>query len=158
MVDPASPCCAMQAPRVTEEIAMRLPSLIAAVALALAVPLPVMALTVPTPAMAPVSEGVELIMVDQPGCIYCATWKKEVMPQYALTPEGKAAPLRIVPKDGPWPDGVALDSKPAITPTFILLRGGKEEARLEGYPGEHFFWPLLDQMLRRADVSLEQED
>lgn len=112
--------------------------------------------TTPIPAMAPVSEGVELIMVEQRGCHFCAQWKAEVMPEYAQTGEGRAAPLRIVPLDGPWPDGLALDGKPAITPTFILVRGGEELSRLEGYPGEDFFWPLLGAMLADAGIPVPQ--
>lgn len=112
----------------------------------------------PIPATAPVSAGVELIMVEQAGCWYCARWKDEVMPEYALTAEGRAAPLRMVPLDGPWPDGLALDSRPAITPTFILVRGGQELSRLEGYPGEDYFWPLLAGMLAEAGVGVAQAE
>ena len=29
------------------------------------------------------------------------------------------------------------------TPTFVLIDDGREIARLIGYPGEDFFWPIL---------------
>ena len=35
------------------------------------------------------------------------------------------------------------------TPTFILVENGVEIARLEGYPGEDFFWMLLEEMLSK---------
>lgn len=138
----------------------RLAVLVAAAVLPLAVPAPApaMAETVPIPAMAPISDGAELIMVEQRGCWYCARWKKEVMPEYALTAEGRAAPLRMVMLDGPWPDGLALDSRPAITPTFILVRDGQELSRLEGYPGEDYFWPLLAGMLSEAGLDHPQAE
>lgn len=139
-----------------KESAMRMTMLALLSALAIALPGMLVAETVPIPATAPVSEGVELVMVDRAGCIYCAAWKAEVMPEYSATAEGRAAPLRIVDIDGPWPDGMALASRPFISPTFILLRGGIEEARLEGYPGEQFFWPLLKGMLKDAAVPLGQ--
>lgn len=139
-----------------EESAMRMIMLALLSALAVALPGTLTAATVPIPATAPVSQGVELVMVDRAGCIYCAAWKAEVMPEYSATAEGRAAPLRIVDIDGPWPDGMALAARPFISPTFILLRGGIEEARLEGYPGEQFFWPLLNRMLKDADVPVAQ--
>ena len=35
----------------------------------------------------------QLMMVEQTGCTYCAAWHAEVGPEYPLTTEGKAAPL-----------------------------------------------------------------
>lgn len=129
---------------------MALAAALAALSLGLA---PASGATVPIPATAPVSAGAELIMVEQPGCWYCARWKAEVMPGYAQTAEGRAAPLRMVMLDGPWPDGLALDRRPVLTPTFILVSGGKELSRLEGYPGKDHFLPVLAQMLAEAGVG-----
>lgn len=92
----------------------------------------------------------ELLMVEQPGCIYCARWDAEVGPEYPITEEGRAAPLRKVDLRAPLPDGVRLNSPPVFTPTFILLVDGVEQGRIEGYPGEDFFWPLLNGLLREA--------
>ena len=36
-----------------------------------------------------------------------------------------------------------------FTPTFILFEKENELGRLEGYPGEDFFWALLELMLER---------
>lgn len=136
----------------------RMAFLAAAMASALWAGAPAVAGTVPIAATDPVSKGAELIMVEQRGCWYCARWKAEVMPEYALTAEGRAAPLRMVQLDGPWPDGLALDSRPAITPTFILVEGGREVSRLEGYPGEDHFWPLLARMLAEAGLHQPQAE
>lgn len=88
-----------------------------------------------------------LMMVEQPGCIYCAAWDAQIAPIYPLTPEGKAAPLMRQQLHDPLPENVVLDTLPVFTPTFILLEDGVETARLQGYPGEDFFWGLLAQML-----------
>ncbi len=89
-----------------------------------------------------------LVMVEQAGCIYCARWNAEIGPIYPKTPEGKMAPLiRADRKDGP-PEGIEYARKAYITPTFILVDDGKELARLEGYPGEDFFWGMLGMMLK----------
>ena len=90
-----------------------------------------------------------LIMVDRPGCSYCRAWKQDILPGYASHPVGRTLPLRIVPIDGPWPDGIALDRAPLISPTFLLLDGGVEVARIEGYPGRDHFWPGVALLLDR---------
>ncbi|NGQ91600.1 thioredoxin family protein [Rhodobacter sp. HX-7-19] len=96
------------------------------------------------------AQGLQLAMVEQPGCIYCARWHAEVGPEYPLTAEGIAAPLLQLQLREPLPDGVTLRAPPVFTPTFILLRDGTELSRIEGYPGEDFFWPLLAQMIAAA--------
>ena len=95
-----------------------------------------------------------LLMFEQPGCSYCAAWNADVGPEYDLTDEGKAAPLRRVQLRDGIPEGMALESMPGFTPTFVLVREGRELARIEGYPGEDFFWGLLAAMLRDAGVTL----
>jgi thioredoxin-related protein len=34
-----------------------------------------------------------------------------------------------------------------FTPTFILMDDGQELGRIEGYPGENFFWAVLEKLL-----------
>jgi len=40
-----------------------------------------------------------------------------------------------------------------FTPTFVLMQDGVEIGRIEGYPGEDFFWGLLNQMIETAQPS-----
>ncbi|WP_342749219.1 thioredoxin family protein [Tabrizicola aquatica] len=93
---------------------------------------------------------VELLMFEQPGCIYCAAWDREVAPEYPLTDEGRAAPLRRLQLRDPLPEGLTLISPPIFTPTFVLVEDGVEVGRIAGYPGEDFFWPLLAQLIAEA--------
>ena len=96
-----------------------------------------------------------LVMVEQTGCTYCLQWHTEIGPIYPKTPEGAAAPLQTVQLRAPLPDGMTFDSPPVFTPTFVLLSDGAEVGRIEGYPGEDFFWGLLGVMLKEngADVT-----
>lgn len=103
------------------------------------------------------AEGLRLVMVEQMGCIYCIQWDRDVSPEYPKTAEGQAAPLRRVDIDQ-VPEDLALKSRPVLTPTFILVRDGQELSRLEGYPGEDFFWPLLARMIEEAGVSLAEKE
>ncbi|MRX51592.1 SoxS protein [Paracoccus sp. S-4012] len=111
-------------------------------------------LAFPAAAEAPVDEGIRLLMLDRAGCIYCAQWKREILPAYARNPDGKAAPLAIVDIDGPFPDGLALDRMPVLTPTFVLLRDGIELGRIEGYAGRDFFWPMIGRLLDQGGVAV----
>lgn len=107
-----------------------------------------------TSAASPVAaSGMQLLMVEQRGCVHCRAWDREIAPGYAATPEGRAAPLLRVNIRGPWPDGLALDRRPYVTPTFILLRDSQEMARIEGYPGSGRFYPMMAAMLRGAGAG-----
>ena len=94
----------------------------------------------------------ELVMVEQRGCAYCARWDAEIAPIYPKTEEANRAPLRRIDLRAPVPEDLSL-ARPAIfTPTFVLVRDGAEVDRIEGYPGPDFFWALLDDMLAQADA------
>lgn len=94
--------------------------------------------------------AVELVMVEQAGCVWCARWNDEVAPIYPHSAEGQAAPLRRIDKHQPVPDDLVLGASLIFTPTFILTVDGREVGRIEGYAGEDFFWGMLDAMLKTA--------
>lgn len=89
-----------------------------------------------------------LIMVDQAGCVYCQLWHSQIGPIYPKTPEGQFAPLWVVDLGDMPPDTIELVRKVRFTPTFVLVDDGRELARIEGYPGEDFFWGLLSKLLQ----------
>jgi thioredoxin-related protein len=92
---------------------------------------------------------VELVMVEQAGCSYCARWNAEIGPIYPKTPEGTYAPLRRVDLRGDQMETLHLKRRVNFTPTFILVDSANHEiVRIEGYPGEDFFWGLVERMLR----------
>lgn len=97
-----------------------------------------------------------LIMAEEVGCVWCAQWNRQIAPIYPKTAEGQAAPLRRIDIHDQPPTDVTLKGRITFTPTFILVNEGKEVSRIEGYPGENFFWGLLGQMLKEAGVSHER--
>jgi thioredoxin-related protein len=99
-------------------------------------------------ALALPAHAAELIMVERKGCHYCIEWKDDLGPIYPNTAEGKFAPLRIIDINDGAPDGVTFARKVVFTPTFVLVENNTEIGRIEGYPGEDFFWGLLDMMLK----------
>ena len=90
----------------------------------------------------------ELAMFRRDGCPYCAAWDREVGPIYGRSEIGRRAPLRMVDihRDR---HAIALAGPVIYTPTFVLVDEGREIGRIEGYPGEDFFWGLLERLLQK---------
>jgi hypothetical protein len=59
------------------------------------------------------------------------------------------APLVRLQLRDPLPEDISLVSRPRYTPTFVVVSNGEEVGRIEGYPGEDFFWGLLGRILER---------
>ena len=70
----------------------------------------------------------ELVMVEQPGCTYCARWDAEIAPAYPKTAEGRFAPLRREQLRA-LPDDVQPARRVMFTPTFLIVEEGREIAR-----------------------------
>jgi len=96
-----------------------------------------------------------LMMAEEPGCVWCARWNREIGEIYDKTGEGAAAPLRRVDITDPIPADITIARSINFTPTFVLLIDGHEVSRLEGYPGEDFFWGLLGQMLSDHNIPYQ---
>lgn len=96
-----------------------------------------------------------LLMAEQKGCQWCELWNAEISHIYPKTAEGRTAPLRRYDIRAATPDA-ELNAKVMFTPTFILVKDHKEVGRIEGYPGEDFFWGQLKQLLDEAEIPLDQ--
>jgi uncharacterized Zn-finger protein len=107
----------------------------------------------PTPATpaAPTGDSpraaVALVYVREVGCPYCREWDARIGPVYGKTPEARRAPIREIEKRDVPASGLKLTRPIRYTPTFVLTVGDAEIGRIEGYPGEDFFWGRLDKLL-----------
>jgi hypothetical protein len=95
----------------------------------------------------------ELLMFRQAGCPWCAAWDRQVAPAYPNTAFGRRAPVRFVDMDGKEPTGVTLRMPVRFSPTFVLVDAGREVGRIEGYPGEDFFWGLLEKVMAQLPAA-----
>jgi thioredoxin-related protein len=97
----------------------------------------------------PETEGraAELVMFERAGCIWCARFDAEIAPVYGKTEESQAAPLRRVDLSRSLPADLAGIDPGAFTPTFVVVKEGREIGRIRGYPGDAFFFGLLDRIL-----------
>lgn len=102
-------------------------------------------------AQAAEQDKMQLVMFEQKACEWCEVWNEQIGPIYPKTPEGKRAPLRRVDIHDPHPADLSEIRTSRFTPTFVLVSKGQELGRINGYPGEDFFWGLLGRMLKNHD-------
>ena len=108
-------------------------------------------------AVAGAAHAAELVVMQQPGCAWCARFEAEIAPAYPNSEEGRRAPLRRVDITGQWPADLAAVPIERFTPTFVLVDRGAEVARLRGYPGDQFFWFRIDDMLKKLPATAGKE-
>ena len=107
--------------------------------------------------MARAANAAELVMFRRDGCVWCAKWDREIGPIYPKTEFDKRAPLRLVNLDHDR-DPPVVHARILYTPTFVLVEDGKEVGRIEGYPGDMFFWPRLEGLFQHLLSSASKED
>lgn len=95
-----------------------------------------------TNAAAPVIEthGIELVVIEVPGCIYCGIFRRDVLPSYQASPRSKTVPIRFLDLNDEAADRLDLSSPVTVVPTVLVLENGHEIGRISGYTGpENFF-------------------
>jgi len=100
-----------------------------------------------------VARSAELVMFEQPGCVWCDTFDREIGPIYPKTAEGQRVPLRRVNIDNPLPNDLGFLVVERLAPLFILVDKGREIGRIRGYPGEDNFWGLLGALIKKLDTD-----
>jgi thioredoxin-related protein len=96
--------------------------------------------------------AMELVMFRQAGCPWCAAWDREVGPIYPKTDFGRRVPVRFVDLRRAR-DTAGLKSPVRFTPTFVVFDDGREIGRIEGYPGQDFFWGLLENFVPKPAAA-----
>jgi thioredoxin-related protein len=99
------------------------------------------------------ANAAELLMYRRAGCPWCDTWDKVIGPIYPKTDVAKRAPVRMVDLDRMAGIDVTLRRPVRYTPTFVLVENKHEVGRIEGYPGEDFFWGLLDDLVAKLPAG-----
>jgi hypothetical protein len=104
-------------------------------------------------AVASGATAAELVMYRTAGCPWCARWDRAIGPIYPKTEAGRRAPLRMAHFDQAKAGDMALARPVRYSPTFVLVDGGREIGRIEGYPGEDFFWGLLEGLIQKLPAQ-----
>lgn len=114
------------------------------------------------------ARAAELLVFEQKGCPFCEAFDAEIAPHYGESAIGRLAPLRRVNIHDDRRGGIPGLAPAVFTPTFVLLGDdAREIGRLEGYPGERWFYPEIEAVAARlpgfgsgqgAPVQTEGED
>ncbi len=84
-------------------------------------------------------------MVTSDHCPFCQAWERDVGVVYDKSPYAPVLPLTRVDMESPMPEGVALLEPVVGTPTFLIIRDGKEIERQRGYDDADMFWWWLSE-------------
>ena len=100
---------------------------------------------------APISFAAELVYVEWKDCASCMRFNKQMAREYATSEIGKKIVLRRVNILGPWPADLKHVSRPPYTPVFILVDGGREVGRFNGYTSPQQFKHNLRRLMQRLN-------
>lgn len=110
-------------------------------------PIWVLAVLFLVPSVLAPAAAAQLIMFESSACSWCEKWDTEIAPIYPKTAEARIAPLRRVDFFDERPADLKGLKAVVYTPTFVLMHRSREIGRIVGYPGEEFFWVLLEELM-----------
>ncbi|MBA2126613.1 hypothetical protein DLM45_10330 [Hyphomicrobium methylovorum] len=87
-----------------------------------------------------IESGFQLIVVEADGCIYCKLFRRDVLPAFQASNDGKDMPVRFIDVNVLDNTEMEFTSPVDIVPTFIVVKSNREIDRIAGYVGpENFF-------------------
>jgi thioredoxin-related protein len=96
------------------------------------------------------SSGLELVVLEVPGCIYCPVFRRDVLPRYEVSPRASEVPLRFLDLNDKAADRLELEGPVDVAPTVVLLKDNREIGRIPGYVGPENFFHAVGYLLSRA--------
>jgi hypothetical protein len=98
----------------------------------------------------PASSGLELVVLEVPGCIYCPVFRRDVLPRYDAFARGRELPIRFLDLNDAAADRLELDGPVGIAPTVVLLKDNREVGRIPGYLGPDNFFHAVGHLLTQV--------
>ena len=96
------------------------------------------------------STGLELVVVEAEGCIYCGFFRRDVLPSYETSAQGKEAPIRFIDVNDTEAAHLDLTSPIDVVPTFVVTQSRRELGRISGYMSREDFFHSVDYLLKSA--------
>lgn len=93
------------------------------------------------------SDGLRLVVIEAPGCIYCGLFRRDVLPRYQTSARAKELPLSFLDINNEEADRLSLTAPIQIVPTVLLLKAHKEVGRIPGYVGPENFFHSVNHLL-----------
>ena len=96
------------------------------------------------------AEAARLVFLERGDCPYCRRWLRDVGEQaWNRSDLGGRAPLWRVDVAAGLPEALRFLTHWRFTPTFVLVREGREVGRIIGYNGDLFFWQQAEVLIGR---------
>ncbi|CAA2137273.1 hypothetical protein [Hyphomicrobium sp. ghe19] len=92
----------------------------------------------------------ELIVVEAEGCIYCEIFRRDVLPAYETSEQGKKVPVRFVDVNDVDAGHLDFNASVDIVPTFVVVKSQHEVGRISGYVGPENFFHSISYLLGSA--------
>jgi len=92
----------------------------------------------------------ELVVVEAEGCIYCRLFRRDVLPAYEASTQGKDAPVRFLDVNDIETARLDLKSSVDIVPTFVIVKSQHEVGRISGYVGPENFFHSIKYLIASA--------
>lgn len=91
--------------------------------------------------------GLELIVVEAEGCIYCELFRRDLLPAYEASKQAQGLPVRFVDINDIKADHLELDTEVEMVPTFVVVKSRHEVGRIAGYVAPDTFFHSIDYLL-----------
>lgn len=118
--------------------------------LALALPSPQSQAGLDIDAPPAAATAMQLVVMEAPGCDYCALFRRDVLPSYETSERAKDLPIRFVDINDEEMTAIGLEAPVDIVPTFVVLKNNKEIGRIPGYTGPEYFFHHINYLLTSA--------
>lgn len=92
----------------------------------------------------------ELVVIEADGCVYCGLFRRDVLPAYAVSEQGKQMPVRFVDVNDTNAARLDLKTPVDIVPTFVVVKSRHEVGRISGYIGPEDFFHSISYLLASA--------
>ncbi|ADJ22117.1 conserved hypothetical protein [Hyphomicrobium denitrificans ATCC 51888] len=92
----------------------------------------------------------ELVVVEADGCIYCRLFRRDVLPAYEASKQGKDAPVRFLDVNDIETARLDLKSTVDVVPTFVIVKSQHEVGRISGYMGPENFFHSIKYLIASA--------
>ena len=83
-----------------------------------------------TSALAP--SRLEIVVVEEPNCLYCTLFRRDLFPAYAASPRAREVPMRFLDVGELASSRLSLRSAVDVVPTILVLADGAEIGRIPG--------------------------
>lgn len=95
----------------------------------------------------PVSTAYELVVVEADGCIYCKLFRRDLLPAYETSKQGKEAPVRFIDVNDIETAHLDFTSPVDVVPTFVVVKSHREVGRIAGYVGPEDFFHSINYLI-----------